>query len=89
MKKLLIALCITTVIAIAAHAEAPKKERGAKKRPQLTEEQKKVRKEITTKYDTNKNGRLDKEEKSKMSTEDKEKLEKAGLGKKRKDGDKE
>ena len=55
----------------------------------LTEEQKKVRKEITTKYDTNKNGRLDKEEKSKMSTEDKEKLEKAGLGKKKKDGDKE
>ena len=60
MKKLLIALCITTAIAVAAHAEAPKKEGGAKKRPQLTEEQKKVRKEITTKYDTNKNGRLDK-----------------------------
>lgn len=89
MKKLLIALCITTAIAIAAHAEAPKKEGGAKKRPQLTEEQKKVRKEITTKYDSNKNGRLDKEERSKMSTEDKEKLEKAGLGKKKKDGAKE
>lgn len=89
MKKLLIALCITTAIAVAAHAEAPKKEGGAKKRPQLTEEQKKVRKEITTKYDTNKNGRLDKEERSKMSAEDKEKLEKAGLGKKKKDGDKE
>ena len=89
MKKLLIALCITTAIAIAAHAEAPKKEGGAKKRPQLTEEQKKVRKEITAKYDTNKNGRLDKEERSKISTEDKEKLEKAGLGKKKKDGDKE
>lgn len=90
MKKLLIALCITTAIAIAAHAEAPKKEGGAKKRPQLTEEQKKLNKEIKEKYDTNKDGKLDKEERAKISAEDKAKLEKAGLGKKKKkDGDKE
>ena len=88
MKKLVIALCVTTAIAIAAHAEETKKDGTAKKHPQLTEEQKTARKALLEKYDTNKDGKLDKEERAKISTEDKAKLEKAGLARKKKDGDK-
>jgi hypothetical protein len=46
---------------------------------------------LLEKYDTNKDGKLDKEERAKVSKEDKEKLEKAGLVRNRKknaDGDK-
>jgi len=42
-----------------------------------TDEQKEVKKEMLEKYDTNKDGKLDKEEKSKMSEEDKAKWNKA------------
>jgi len=49
----------------------------------LTPEQKALRKEIIEKYDTNKNGKLDKQERAKISKEDKERLEKAGLGHKK------
>lgn len=46
-------------------------EQGEKKRgPVLTDEQK----AIIAKYDTNKNGRLEKEEREKMTDEDKAKL---------------
>ena len=45
-----------------------------------TEEQKALRKELLEKYDADKNGKLDKEEKSKISAEDKEKAKKAGMG---------
>ena len=55
-----------------------------KKRPKLTEEQRKLRKELLEKYDTNKDGKLDKDERAKVSKEDKEKLEKAGIGGQRK-----
>lgn len=58
-------------------ADDAKKE---KKHHQLTDEQKKLMKEMVEKYDTNKDGKLDKEEKSKISAEDKEKMKKAGLG---------
>jgi hypothetical protein len=80
MKKLLIALCCTCALALAVQAAEGKKER------KLTDEQKKVMKEITDKYDTNKDGKLDREERAKISAEDKEKMEKAGLptGKKKK-----
>lgn len=52
----------------------------------LTDEQKAVKQELLTKYDTNKDGKLDKEERAKISKEDKVKLEKAGLAHKKKDG---
>ena len=80
MKKLLVALCFTCVLAIAAHAEdkpaadKPATEKTDKK-PALTAEQKTARKALIEKYDTNKNGKLDKEEKSKATAEE---LEKAG-----------
>jgi len=86
MKKLLVVTCLTCALALAAHAaegEGKKKDAGkAKTTP--TAEQKALRKEITAKYDTNKDGKLDKEERAKISAEDKEKMEKAGLGPKKK-----
>ena len=68
MKKLIIAtvalLCATALVVQAQ--DAPKK---AKK--ELTAEQKQVQKDMVAKYDTNKDGKLDKEEKAAMSAEDK------------------
>jgi len=55
----------------------------------LTPEQKALRKEIIAKYDTDKNGKLDKQERAKISKEDKERMQKAGLGGKRKRENKE
>jgi|YelNatPaOPRAMG01_1025707.scaffolds.fasta_scaffold02478_13 hypothetical protein len=60
-------------------AEAPKR-RG------WTEEQKKIYKELLNKYDENKDGRLDKQERSKMSAEDQKKLEDLGFGARKKKG---
>jgi hypothetical protein len=48
-----------------------------------TEEQKAIRKELMEKYDKNKDGKLDKEERAAMTAEDKEKLAKAGGGRKK------
>jgi len=79
MKKLLVALCFTCALALAAHAED--KAEGGKseaKKPQLTAEQKAARKALVEKYDTNKDGKLDKEERAKIPAEE---LEKAGVAK--------
>ena len=65
---------LTPALVRAADADS-----GNKKRPKPTEEQRKLRKELLDKYDTNKDHKLDKEERAKMSKEDQEKLEKAGL----------
>lgn len=75
MKKLFIAACLTCALAIASHAAEgeTKKEGNAEKKSALGQEQKAIRKELTAKYDTDKNGRINKEEKSKMTPEDLEK----------------
>ena len=75
MKKLLIAVCLTCTLALVANAAEgeAKKEGEAPKRPALTAEQKAIRKELTEKYDADKNGKLNKEERSKMTPEDLEK----------------
>ncbi len=82
MKKLLvIALGLFTAMAITVSAADP----GKKK--EMTDEQKKLQKEMLEKYDANKDGKLDKEERAKISADDKEKMQKAGLwggGKKKK-----
>jgi hypothetical protein len=74
MKKLLVAaigiLCATAIMVQAQDAK-PKKE--------LTPEQQTVMKEMLAKYDTNKDGHLDKTERAAMTQEDKEKMTKAGL----------
>ncbi len=64
-----LALCALTLAAPAAEGDKPER-----KRPELTEEQKKQRSEIVAKYDTNKDGRLNAEERKAMSAEDREKL---------------
>ncbi|MFA6545904.1 MAG: hypothetical protein WCS99_15910 [Limisphaerales bacterium] len=75
MKKFVIlALGLLTASALTVSA-AEKKE----KKP-LTDDQKKVMKEITEKYDANKNGKLEPEEREKISDEDKKKMSDAGLG---------
>ena len=64
MKKYIVAVLAIAATAIAA--EGGEKKKG----PPLTDEQK----AIIAKYDTNKDGRLDKEERSKMTPEDAAKL---------------
>ena len=61
---------------------------AAKKHPKVAQERRKLRKEMLEKYDTNKNGKLDKQERAKISKEDQEKLEKAGLGRHARKGEK-
>ena len=51
---------------------------GRPPRPKLTEEQKKQRDELVKKYDTNKDGKLDKEERAKVSDEDRKLLRSFG-----------
>lgn len=84
MKKLIIAavaLCCATAIMVQAQDAAPKK--GKHK---MTPEQKQVMTDMLAKYDTNKDGKLDKTEKAAMSQEDKDKMAAAGLGGKKKKG---
>src|SRR5881396_3683267 len=89
MKKLLaLALGVSLLGALSpALVRAADADNGAKKRARPTEEQRKLRKELIEKYDTNKDGKLDKAERAKISKGDKEKLEKAGLGDRHKKGE--
>lgn len=77
MKKILVAvmgmLCATALVVNAQDTTAAK---PAKK---LTAEQEALNKEMLAKYDTDKNGKIDKTERTKISAEDKEKMTKAGL----------
>ena len=88
MKKLLTALCFTCALAVVAQAEEGTETKKKHQGKPPTAEQKAMQKELLEKYDTNKDGRLDKAEKSKISAEDKAKLEKAGMGRKKKAGEK-
>ena len=78
MKKILVAvmgiLCATALVANAQDAPA----KPAKK-AKLTAEQETLNKEMLAKYDTDKNGKIDKTERAKISKEDKDKMIKAGL----------
>jgi hypothetical protein len=84
MKKLITALCCTCALTLVANAQEP----GAGKKPELTDEQKAVKKELTEKYDANKDGKLDKDERAKFSAEDKAKWDKAFPAKKEKEKEK-
>jgi hypothetical protein len=59
-----------------------------KEKTKPTAEQKALRKEMTEKYDTNKDGKLDKEERAKISEDDKKKMKDAGMTHGKKEGDK-
>ena len=80
MKKIVTIALALSILGIASVSQAQNEKR------KMTDDQKKVQKEITDKYDTNKDGKLDKEERAKISADDKAKMEKAGLGRKKKDG---
>jgi len=75
-KTLLVTAAILCAVSLTANASEGKHK--------LTPEQKALRKEIIAKYDTDKNGKLDKQERAKISQEDKERMQKAGLGGKKK-----
>ena len=75
MKKSLIALCITCALALTVHADDDKADAG--KKHEAKPEQKAARKALIEKYDTNKDGKLDKEERAKVSEEDKARLKEA------------
>jgi hypothetical protein len=78
MNKILVAimgmLCATALVANAQNTSKPKKSK-------LTAEQQAVQKDMLAKYDTNKDGKLDKTEQAAITKEDKDKLAKAGLAK--------
>jgi hypothetical protein len=85
MKKLLVAL-MTVACALAITAKAA----DATDKPKLTKEQKSERKALIDKYDANKDGKIDKEERAKMSKEDKDKWQSFSGAKKKaekKEGD--
>ena len=58
---------------------------GAAEKKQLTEEQKTLRKEMTEKYDKDKDGKLSADERKAMSADDKEKWSKSFPARKKKD----
>jgi hypothetical protein len=78
MKKILVVamgmLCATALVVSAQDATSTKP-----KKTKLTAEQQAVQKDMLAKYDTNKDGKLDKSEKAAISKEDKDKMTKAGL----------
>ena len=75
MKKILVAvmgiLCATALVVQAQDVKPAKKA--------LTPEQETLNKEMLAKYDANKDGKLDKTERAKISKEDLDKMTKAGL----------
>jgi hypothetical protein len=80
-------IVLATVLSLNAQ-EGPKKPRTGgpdpvpphlrPERPKLTEEQKKQRAELIAKYDANKDGKLDKEERTKVSEDDRKTLRSFG-----------
>jgi hypothetical protein len=76
MRRIVALVCALVLLGLNANAEDKAKE---KETPKRTPEQKALWKEIVKKYDANSDKKLDKEERAKISADDKEKLEKAGL----------
>lgn len=86
LKALTIALGVCALVLTTNAADDTK---GKKQRPPMTEEQKAVQGEMLKKYDKNKDGKLDGEERKAMSAEDRDKMGKAfGWGKKKQEGKK-
>ncbi|HEV8543163.1 MAG TPA: hypothetical protein VGR78_12280 [Verrucomicrobiae bacterium] len=73
LKLAIYAVCLATSLNLALAQDKKAKKEA------LTEEQQKLRKDLLAKYDTNKDGKLDKNERKNVSSEDKAKLKKAGL----------
>jgi len=80
MKKLLIAIGLASALVLGVQAAETE---SKKKQPSAAAEQKAARKALIEKYDTNKNGRLDKKERSQMTPEDATKWENSPAAKKK------
>jgi hypothetical protein len=85
MKKLLAAFAaIVCAATISVQAQDTNSAPPMPKMHKLTPEQQQVMDTMLAKYDTNKDGKLDKTERAAMSQEDKDAMTKAGLGMKSK-----
>ena len=78
MYKYLLVLAAAFALNAQEGPKGPPPGEGRPPRPQLTEEQKKHRDAVVTKYDVNKDGKLDKEERAKISDEDRKLLRSFG-----------
>jgi len=77
MKKILVVASVILLgLAVSTRADDEAAKKGEKNKSTPTAEEKVQRKQLIEKYDTNKNNRLDKEERSKMTPEDLEKWNK-------------
>lgn len=75
-KTLIVASVILLGLAVSTRADDEASKKGEKPKSTPSAEEKVQRKQLIEKYDTNKNNRLDKEERSKMTPEDLEKWNK-------------
>lgn len=83
MKKILFLSLLPMLLSVNSFSQDTPPRKGPpdpSQRPPLTEDQKKLRKEIVDKYDVNKDGKLDRDEMQKISETDRKKMRDAGLG---------
>ena len=78
MYKYLLVLAAAFTLNAQEGPKGPPPGEGRPPRPKLTEEQKKQRTELIAKYDANKDGKLDKEERTKVSDDDRKTLRSFG-----------
>ena len=78
MYKYLLVLAAAFTLNAQEGPKGPPSGEGRPPRPKLTEEQKKQRAELIVKYDANKDGKLDKEERTKVSDDDRKTLRSFG-----------
>lgn len=80
MKRLVAALCFACVLALTANAQPS----VSKKKHVAADKRKTVMKALLAKYDTNKDGKLEKSERAKMTAKDKARFKKLEHARKKK-----
>ncbi len=85
MKNLLTVVGVAACLMAWSATAGDEATNSATHKPTPTPEQKQFRKEMVEKYDTNGNGKLDKEERAKMSPEEKQKMKEMGGSKPKKE----
>lgn len=78
MYKYLLVLAAAFTLSAQQGPKGPPPGEGRPPRPKLTEEQKKQRNELIAKYDADKDGKLSKEERTKVSDDDRKQLRSFG-----------
>ena len=74
------AVTLGLALLVPVLSKAADAEKKAAKKGKMTEEQQQTRKDLLEKYDANKDGKIDKDERAKMSDDDKAKAATVGLG---------